>query len=318
VKKHHFKKDFQIQPQLDITVVILTYNEARHIERCINSIKHIANDILVVDSYSTDYTTNIAKSLGARVLQNKFISHSNQFQWGIDNGTIETEWIMRLDADEIIESDLIAEIRKQLPFLPDNIVGVNFDRKHIFMGRWVKHGGRYPIRLLRLWRRGKGRVEDRWMDEHIVVWGGETVTMKGGFSDANENDLTFFTDKHNKYASREAIDVLINKYSNKEASIKNNIEKLSKKNATKRWFKEHFYNKLPFWVGPFLYFIYRYFMQLGFLDGRSGLIYHFLQGFWYRFLVGAKIAEFEMLISNCKSNSEKIDKLFELSGLKSH
>lgn len=80
--------------------------------------------------------------------------------------------MLRLDADEIIEPDLAREIGEKLPRLPAEVVGVNLKRKHIFMDRWVRHGGRYPLVMLRLWRHGKGRVEDRWMDEHVVVWAG--------------------------------------------------------------------------------------------------------------------------------------------------
>ena len=115
---------------------------------------------------------------------------------------------MRLDADEVIEPDLADEIRNRLPTLDRGVAGVNLKRKHIFMGRWVRHGGRFPLVLLRIWRNGQGRVEQRWMDEHIVVWNGSSVTFAGGFADHNLNNLTFFTDKHNAYATREAIDVL--------------------------------------------------------------------------------------------------------------
>ncbi|MFZ2980432.1 MAG: glycosyltransferase family 2 protein, partial [Sphingobium sp.] len=86
--------------------------------------------------------------------------------------------------------------------------------------------------------------------------------------------------------------------------------------SVKRWAKEYIYNRLPFWVGPLGYFFYRYFIQLGFLDGRSGLIYHFLQGFWYRFLVGAKIEELERMIIDCRSNEERLERLAKLTGLK--
>ncbi|HZF46895.1 MAG TPA: glycosyltransferase family 2 protein, partial [Sphingomonadaceae bacterium] len=185
----------------DVTVVILTFNEARHIGRSIASVRAFARDVLVVDSFSTDDTVAIAEAAGARVLQHRFVNYSEQFQWALDQGGIESTWTLRLDADEVIEPDLAEEITRRLPALPDDVVGVNFDRKHVFMGRWVRHGGRYPLRLLRLWRTGQGRIEARWMDEHMVVWGGRTVTFKGGFADRNENDLTFFTAKHNSYAT---------------------------------------------------------------------------------------------------------------------
>lgn len=299
---------------LNLTVIILTINESRHIVRALNSVKYFASQVFIIDSGSTDNTMSIAYSFGATVLSHSFINHSQQFQWALDNAPITTDWVMRLDADEVIEPDLASEIIERLPALPADVVGINLDRKHIFMDRWVRHGGRYPLRLLRIWRHGHGRIEDRWMDEHIVVWGGHTVTFKGGFADWNLNDLTFFTDKHNKYATREAIDVL-----NQRLGLFPRDESLNTKSASwqasaKRWVKERIYNRLPFTISATLYFLWRYFFQLGFLDGRSGLVYHFLQGWWYRFLVGAKIMELEKSIAHLSDKREIVIELSRLTG----
>jgi glycosyltransferase involved in cell wall biosynthesis len=298
----------------DLTVLILTYNETRHIVRAIESVRGIAREVIVVDSFSTDDTVALAEAAGARVLTNPFVNQARQFQWGLDHAGIESAWTMRLDADEIIEPDLAREIAEKLPALPADVVGVNFSRKHIFLGRWVRHGGRFPLVLLRLWRTGQGRIEDRWMDEHIVVHGGRTVSFDGGFADACLYDLTFFTDKHNKYATREAIDVLNQKYGLFATDDALNARSASRQAGAKRWVKEKIYNRLPFWVGPTGYFLYRYFLQLGFLDGRSGLIYHFLQGFWYRFLVGAKVVEYDLELQKCSGDSERLALLSRMTG----
>ncbi|WCT77259.1 glycosyltransferase family 2 protein [Novosphingobium humi] len=300
---------------LDLTVLILTYNEARHIERSIASVKHFAREIVVVDSHSTDNTVELAQKAGARVLFNPFINYSKQFQWGLDNGGITSEWVMRLDADEIIEPDLGDELIRAVKDAPADVVGMNMDRKHIFMGRWVRHGGRYPLRLLRVWRRNNGRIEDRWMDEHIVIWGGRTINLKGGFADCNLNDLTFFTEKHNKYATREAIDKLSQKYRLFEKDEAFSEDSGPRQAVIKRFVKEQVYNRLPFWAGPFGYFLYRYFVQLGFLDGYQGLIYHFLQGCWYRFLVEAKTIELDEAIRDCHTNDERVQRLTALTKL---
>ena len=191
-----------------LAVIILTFNEQKHIERAIASVAGVAQEIIVVDSFSTDSTVELAKAKGAVVLQNKFVNYANQFQWALDQAPITSDWIMRLDADEIIESDLAAEIAANLPALPADVAGINLNRKTIFLDRWIKHGCRYPMFLLRIWRRGKGRIENRWMDEHMIVQGGRTVNFEGGFADYNMNDLTFWITKHNHYATREAIDVL--------------------------------------------------------------------------------------------------------------
>lgn len=299
----------------DLSVVLLTYNEEIHLARAINSVSSIASQIIVIDSFSTDRTVEIAQELGAVVLQNKFVNQAKQFQWALENTEISSAWIMRLDADEIIEPDLVDEINRKLPALSSKVVGINLKRKHIFMDRWVRHGGRYPLMMLRIWRKGHGRVEDRWMDEHVLVWGGETVTFDGGFSDHNLHDLGFFTDKHNKYATREAIEVInqrLNLFGRDKALTAGGA---SAQASIKRFIKERIYNRIPFTVSALAYFLWRYIFQLGFLDGRSGLVYHFLQGYWYRFLVGAKIMELERAIAHL---TDKQDIAAELSRLTGH
>jgi glycosyltransferase involved in cell wall biosynthesis len=187
-----------------IAVVILTHNEESHIARCLASVALFGGRAFVIDSGSRDGTIAEAQRLGATVHHHPWKNYADQFQWALDTIDTDAEWILRLDADEVIESDLAERIRNELPKLPPDIVGVNIDRKHIFMGRWIKQGDRYPLTLLRIFRRGHGRIEQRWMDEHIIVDGGRTVHFAGGFADHNLNDLSFFIDKHNKYATREA------------------------------------------------------------------------------------------------------------------
>ncbi len=298
-----------------LAVILLTKNESLHLARAIESVKTISDEIFVIDSFSTDNTAQIAEQSGATVLQNQFVNYAKQFQWALDNAPITTQWVMRLDADEIIEGDLQREITEKLPNLPDDVAGVNLKRKHIFLDRWVRHGGRYPLILLRIWRRGQGRIEDRWMDEHMVVWGGRTVTFNGGFADHNLKDLSFFTDKHNWYATREAVDVL-----NQRLNLFPRDEGVTSVNSSfqasiKRFIKVKVYNRIPFTISSLGYFLYRYIFQLGFLDGRSGLVYHFLQGYWYRFLVGAKIMELERAIQGMTDKEEIRIELTRLTGL---
>lgn len=298
----------------DVAVVILTHNEEKHIGRALAAIRPFAREIVVVDSYSTDRTVAIAQAAGATVLQNRWINYARQFQWGLDHANLTSGWVMRLDADEVIEPDLAARIEAELSALPPEVTGVNLKRKHIFMDRWIRHGGRFPLILLRLWRRGAGRIEDRWMDEHIVLSHGRTVTFEGGFSDVNLNDLTFFTDKHNKYATREAIDILSQRRDlyPRDAALTQS-DRLGQA-AVKRAVKEKIYNNLPFQTGPLLFFLYRYFIQLGFLDGKPGLIYHFLQGYWYRFLVEAKVHELEAALDGFRDPEDMRREIARLTG----
>lgn len=298
-----------------LAVIILTYNEERHIARALASVAGIASETIVIDSFSTDRTVELARANGAVVLQNKFVNQAKQFQWALDNAPISATWIMRLDADEVIEADLAARIRDELPRLNEDVVGVNLKRKHIFLGRWIRHGGRYPLVLLRIWRRGHGRVEDRWMDEHVVVWGGRTTTFDGGFADHNLNDLTHFTDKHNKYATREAIEVISSRTGLRGEAATSVDKPGSRQAAFKRWIKERLYNRIPYQISAPSYFLYRVIFQLGFLDGKQGLVYHVLQGLWYRFLVGAKVTELETAVGHINDRSELRAELRRLTGL---
>lgn len=298
-----------------ITAVILTHNEAMHIGRALDSLD-FCERVLIIDSGSTDGTADLAQTRGADVRQRKWLNYADQFQYALDHGDITTPWTLRLDADEVIEPDLAAAIRAALPGLPADVSGINFKRKHIFMGYWVCHGGRYPLILLRLWRTGQGRIESRWMDEHIVVQEGRTITLEGGFCDINLNDSQFFTDKHNKYASREAIDALSRKYALLPADEALDAQSASRQAGFKRAVKEKLYNRLPFGTGPLLYFLWRFVFQLGFLDGRTGRIYHVLQGLWYRYLVDVRRLEFERAMEGATTREERLARLSAVSGLK--
>lgn len=300
-------------PAPSLTVIILTFNEILHIERAIRRLEGLASRVVVVDSGSTDGTAEKAAELGADVKQRAWVNYADQFQWALDNSSIDTEWTMRLDADEWFGADLVERLRAILLDPPEDVTTISIDRQHHFLGRWIKHGGRYPLTLLRVWRSGMGRIEQRWMDEHIVVESGRMLHVPGEFVDDNRNDLTFFTAKHNGYATREAIDALIDKYDLFDPIEDRGLASTGQAKA-KRKAKLDFYNRLPLGVGPLFYFLYRYFLQLGFLDGKPGLIYHFLQGFWYRFLVDSKRYEFELALSDCETREAKIDRLSELSG----
>jgi glycosyltransferase involved in cell wall biosynthesis len=294
----------------DLGVLILTYNEEIHIARALRSVASIAREVVVVDSGSTDRTREIAESFGARVLPHPFVNYAKQFQWGLDNADFQSGWIMRLDADEVIEPDLAAEIERRLPTLPAEVTGVNLRRKHIFMGRWIRHGGRYPLILLRIWRRGVGRIEDRWMDEHILLSEGRTALFYGGFADINLNDLTYFIDKHNRYATREAIDVIVRRLN----LLEEDAPSPSGQASIKRFLKEAIYNKTPFQLGALSYFIYRYVFRLGFLDGTEGAVYHGIQGGWYRFLVGSKVVELERRLAEFAGTDERLEELSRATG----
>ncbi|MCX7102266.1 MAG: glycosyltransferase family 2 protein [Methylobacter sp.] len=299
----------------DISVIILTYNEELHIERCLKNLQPLAKQIFIVDSFSTDNTVQIAESLGAKVFQRPWKNYADQFQWGLDNCPIQTGWVMRMDADEYLEQTLIDEIIAKFSSLPDDINGLYLKRKHHFLGRWIKHGDRYPLVLLRIWKTGQAHIENRWMDEHIVLDSGNSLVMAGDFVDDNLNTVEWFIEKHNRYASREMVDIVNQKYQlfERDESIEDAKTGQAK---IKRFVKESLYNKLPLFVRPVLYFFYRYFLRFGFLDGAEGFAYHFMQGLWYRCLVDLKCLEAERVLAGAESKEEKIARLVKLTGLK--
>lgn len=277
----------------DLTVVILTFNEEIHIRRAISSVLNIAKEVILVDSYSTDTTTSIAIEMGARVLQNPFVNQAQQFQWALDQGYIKTSWTMRLDADEYLTPQLIQELSLRLPTMSEEVSGIILKRRVYFMGQWIRHGGYYPIHLLRIWRTGHAAIEQRWMDEHMILTQGASVIFNHDFVDENLNNLTWWTAKHNDYATREAIDILSRKHQFHHADQHDGMSINLGKAEKKRWYKDNLYLRMPLFLRAFLYFQFRFWIRLGILDGKRGLVWHFLQGFWYRFLVDAKVMQIE-------------------------
>lgn len=274
---------------MTLTVVILTRDEAQHLARAIGSVAAVADRVLVVDSGSTDETVIVARRLGAEVLVHPFVTQARQFNWALEQLPEEVDWVLRLDADEIVNPDLAIEIAEKLAGLRPTVSGIYVSRRMTFMGRSIRHGGLFPVRVLRIFRHGRGRCEQRWMDEHIIVEG-ETADFSGEIVDDNVKSLTWWTDKHNSYASREVVDLLNLEYGFMAHETVANLRS-GQQAGVKRWLKERIYARLPGGFRALAYFLYRYVIRLGFLDGREGAAFHVLQGFWYRYLVDAKLYE---------------------------
>ncbi len=289
---------------LNLTVVILTFNEQQHLQRCLESIKGIANRIIIVDSQSTDQTKEISSKYSADFYVNPFVNQAAQFNWGLDNTNINSEWVMRLDADEVVTPELAAQLQQQLSNLPASTVGLTINRQIHFMGRWIKHGAIYPIKTLRIWRNNQGRCENRWMDEHILV-DGAIEHINADIADINLNNITWWINKHNHYATREAIDLLMGEETPQE---ENNTSVMNFSARLKRWLKHSVYARLPLGMRALLYFLYRYILHLGFLDGWPGLVFHALQGLWYRFLVDVKVYELRQLMTTRKQSLAQVVK----------
>ena len=293
---------------LDLSVIILTYNEELHIRRCIENVLPIAKDIFIIDSFSTDRTLEVAKEYAnVHVLQNKWPGNqAAQFNWALNQASIHTQWVLRLDADEYLLPELVQELQDKLPFLPEDVSGIIFNRRHIFMDKWMKRGI-YPIKLLRVFRYGKGMCEQRLMDEHIQLTEGHAIEFEHDFCDHNLNNLSWFCHKHVNYAIREAIDLLDIELDLTGAAETDDHKEISPQALAKRM-KKHKYAKQPLFWRSFAYFCYRYFLKGACLDGKVGFIWTFLQGWWYRTLVDAKVFEIKKA---CGNDREKIKMLLE-------
>jgi glycosyltransferase involved in cell wall biosynthesis len=271
---------------------VLTHNERRNLPACLASVEEHVAAIHVVDSFSSDETLDIARAHGCAVVQRRWLNYADQFQWALDHLPIDTEWVLRLDADERWTPEGFAELAGCLS--DPGVDGINVRMKIFFMGRWMRHGALYPNDFLRVFRRGRAAIEQRWMDEHVRV-AGRTVTTTIDVVESNydrQENLGLWTTKHNGYSTREAVDFLV--LAHGLAKLDSVADLRGGRTARKRWLKERVYLKMPLFLRPFLYFAYRYFLKLGFLDGVPGFVFHVLQGFWYRFLVDAKIYQLEL------------------------
>jgi glycosyltransferase involved in cell wall biosynthesis len=285
------------EKMLKIAAIILTKNEEKHLERCLMSISGLVQEVFIVDSGSTDCTEKIAKKNNAKFFANHWTNYATQFNWAIEKVTrlSDCDWVLRIDADEALSEGLAKSLKEIFSKPQLDASGIIIDRRMCFLGQPIRFGGVFPSKVVRLFKLGYGYCEQRWMDEHIIV-NGRTISAKGEILDDNQNTLTWWTDKHNAYSSREAVDVLNLKYKFLNYDVPFKVGGSSQA-IRKRWLKEHIYARTPSNIRAFLYFTYRYCFRLGFLDGRVGFAFHFLQGFWYRYLVDEKVEEVERAIN---------------------
>ena len=276
--------------KLPITLIILSYNEEIHLERCLSRIAPWMTRVVVIDSFSTDATVEIAQRHGAQVIQHPFKNHADQFRFGLEAAAPTTDWVMRIDCDEYFEETALAAMAALLPGLPADVTGVQVRRKMIFRERWIRHGRYYPVILLRLWRNGAAEMEQRWMDEHMVLTRGRAVLLEGGdLVDHNLAGLDAWTAKHNRYATLAMVDAINREHPLFEEDRR--IEGESSAARRNRFLKNSVYGRAPLYLRALLLFLYRYIFRLGFLDGRIGFAFHVLHGLWVFMLIDAKIDE---------------------------
>lgn len=275
----------------NFSFIILTFNEEQHLPRLLKSIKGLEADVHVLDSGSTDQTLAICEQFGAIVKTNAFENHPKQWDFALKNFSITTPWIIGLDADQIVEPDLY---QKLLTFNSSNyeaVDGIYFNRKNIFKGKWIKHGGYYPKYMLKMFRNGEGYSDTNENMDHRFIVPGKTVVWKDGHileENLKENSISFWIAKHNKYSDLIAQEEIERLKNLRFQTIK---PKLFGAPDERVAYLKSIWWRLPRGFRPACYYIYRMTFKLGFLDGKTGMLFHFMQAFWFRLIVDVKIAE---------------------------
>lgn len=269
-----------------VTVIVLTLNEERNLPACLESVAGWADEIFVVDSGSTDRTSEIAKRYGAAPVTHTFESHARQWQWALTNLPLATPWILALDADQSLTPELRDEITAALAQWAGDAapVGAYLNRRQIFRGRWIRHGGYYPKYLLKLFRRDAVRLDEGDLVDHHFTVDGPTALLNGDLieDNRNESEIAVWIAKHNRYAVLQAREE--HARWDAQASGLDDARFFGTPDQRIRW-QKNLWNRLPLFVRPLAYFLYRYVFRLGVLDGKQGFIFHFFQAFWYRLLV---------------------------------
>ncbi len=274
---------------LPISAVVLTYNEEKNVEDCLRSLAGWVGEIYVVDSGSMDGTLEVARKYTDKIVQHPFDDYSKQRNWAQDTLPLQNRWILHVDADERVSPELEASIRNFFDSgAMDRHAGAMFSRRTVFMGRWIRHGGHYPVYHVRLFRKEAGRCEDRLYDQHFLVTG-SVATLQGDLIDILTSELDEWTVRHVRWAGAEAREARREKQAGDSRQMAARL--VGGAMQRRRWLRSVAFGHAPLFSRAFLYFFYRYVIRLGFLDGVEGLIFHFLHACWFRFYIDAKIWE---------------------------
>jgi glycosyltransferase involved in cell wall biosynthesis len=275
----------------EFSFIIITFNEEMHLPRLLASIVELNAKIYIIDSGSTDKTLEIAAKYKAEVVLHTFENHPKQWDYALKHFKVTTPWTIGLDADQIVSNELFIKLKNFKNEDNLQINGIYFNRKNIFKGKWLKYGGYYPFYLLKMFRTHIGYSDISENMDHRFIVSEPTIIWKEGHiieENLKENEISFWINKHNRYsdlvATEEIERLLVLKEQNIDASF------FGSPNQRKAWFKKIWWG-LPRYWRPFFYFGYRMIFKLGILDGKNGVIFHFLQGFWFRLVIDIKIEE---------------------------
>jgi len=270
------------------------FNEEKNIRSTFENVSEKFEQIVVVDSGSLDKSLEIcAEFKDVEVFQSPKNGFSDKMNWALANVNFKCDWIFRLDADETITPKLFGLLEQMFSnneIIHDSI-GYYVLRKYYFMNKWIKFGTMYPVKTLRLWRKNKASCESRLLDEHMLVEG-KVSDVSAAIEDRNQLSLSQWVMKHMNYAllEKKVIELSQNDFSQPTGDLLSDHQ-----DKKRRWIKENIYYRMPLFFRAFIYYFYRYIIRFGFLDGKAGLVYHFLHGFWYRFMVDSLIYEEQII-----------------------
>jgi glycosyltransferase involved in cell wall biosynthesis len=268
-----------------LTVIIPALDEELHIRRCVESALRLG-PVLVVDGGSSDETRSIAERAGARVVDHPWEGYVAQKNWAIETLASASSWVLFLDADEWVTSELAAEIQEAI--CSEALAGYYLPRKNIFLGRLLKHAWWYPDYQLRLFRADRGRYEERLVHEHVLIDGKEGF-LQHALMHENLKGIDAFMERHVRYARLEALEIL--RYQRGELSDQRRGRFLGSWPERRRALKLKVWYRLP--GRPAIRFLWMFLVKRGFLDGKEGRIYCQLIAM-YDAMINAKLAELEL------------------------
>jgi glycosyltransferase involved in cell wall biosynthesis len=292
-----------------LSVLVLTKNEERNIGACLDSVVGWASDIVVVDSGSEDRTLAMCASRGVRTVFHEYADHRSQIGWSITTIQWQHEWLLLLDADNIVTPELKSDIERMLGDDTSEVHGYYNPHYHYFRKQRVR--GLKP-EWLRLVRRSHVRVDDSELVDFRLLVRGTIGRLPGAIieSNANELDIDFWIDKHQKFARRMAIEEILRAEKVLVWSAQLRPTLLGNPDERMIWLKNIWYG-MPLYVRPVLLFVYRYLIRRGFLDGWNGFVYHAMQTFWFRLIVDVHIADYRRQL---KRHTLSLEQLIEASG----
>jgi glycosyltransferase involved in cell wall biosynthesis len=281
--------------KVPVSVLIPAKNEEENLPACLESVAR-ADEVFVVDSQSEDRSVEIAESYGAKVVQFHFNGRwPKKKNWSLENLPFNNDWVLIVDCDERITPELWDEIATAIQ--DANHGGYYLNRRVFFLGKWIRHGGKYPDWNLRLFRHAQGRYEnlktegirntgDNEVHEHVVIGDGAVGYLKNDMLHEDFRDLFHWLERHNRYSNWEAR-VYYNLLTGMGEGGTIGANLFGDSVQRKRFLKK-IWVRLPF--KPTLRFVLFYFLQLGFLDGRAGYVYGRLLS-QYEYQIGVKLYE---------------------------